>query len=229
MNTPELLRRVDKLTPTNAMRVFDVAYDIYEQANLGQRTVTILAAPQNVKSSLLLPNNTPAALDQYEDGRHQACIFLQKIGIVTSYRTINPDAQRVKRTVEVEVFASEPLGEIVEKLREILSSLKNYKSISPDIVLRYDTDQGELRYGELAIRIAGGTLQHFICEFTFRSSDKKVNGLDIVDAWGGHEKRQSLYDACRLLNSKIERSFGLINTFVCREGKVWLNSSRQAT
>lgn len=225
MKLSDSILRVDELTHENIMRVFDVAFDIHKQLNIGQdATVRITAAPQAVKFRQLLPHNTPPALNEYETGRQQACAFLREIGVIASYRVLNEHAQRVMRQIEVEVADSVGLSEVLERLQVRLSGQAAQKS-KASAELAYDTENGYLRYGDKTIGVKDGTLQHYICKLTFENRGSKVTELDIIDEWGGAEKQQSIYDACRLLNSKAENMFGIDRLLICKEGKVWLNTS----
>ncbi len=226
MKLLDKLKRVDELTAENAMRVFDVVFDIHGQLNIGQgSTVTVPAAPQAVKYKQLLPLATSPALDEYEAGRRQACAYLQEIGVITKYSILNEHGQRVWRRLEITVADAAVLEEILSMLR---TKVANSASSDTAAVheLTYDPEYGKLSYGHEAIVIEGGTLQHYICKLLFENQAAKVNGLDVVEEWGGEEKPQSLYDACRLLNRKAEKAFGLRNILACREGKVWLNTSQ---
>jgi hypothetical protein len=226
MKELEKLRRVDSLNIENVRRVFDVAHDIYSQLNLAATAkVTIAATPQNAKFRELLPYTTPQQLDAYEAGRQQGLAFLKEVGAITDFRVINPEAQRVKRQIEITVPSDTQLfNDLVDRLRSRLTpqTAKQPAATAPS-ELSYNANTNLLCYGDDTLIITSGSLEHFICTLVFENRGKKVNSLDIIEAWAGDEKKQSLYDACRRLNKKVEGAFSIKNLFICRQEKVWLN------
>lgn len=224
MSENENLQRVDSLTIENVRRVFDVAHDIYSQLNLvPSQKITIAAAPQAVKFRELLPLDTPQQLDAYEAGRQQGLAFLKEVGAIADFHIINPRAQRVKRQIGVTVPSdTQLLNGIVDRLRTRLTPNVTMQSPAPS-KLSYNADTNLLRYDNEKLTIESGSLEHFICEFALENRGKKVDSLDVIEAWAGHEKKQTLYDACRRLNKKIEAAFGLRDSFIYKQEKIWLN------
>lgn len=214
---------MDELTDDNVRRVFDIAYDIYDKLNLNPiEPVFIEAAPRAVKFRQLMPYSTPQAITAYKEGRIAACEFLKEIGVMSHYD--DPRKRFDDKRIKIEGVNNKLLDELLQKLRERLATGKVKNEVATIDNLTYDSEHNQLKLEGKTMDIEGGSLMHYVCKLAFDNRGNKVDGLDIIDEWGGAEKNQSLYDACRAVNKKAKGVFGLDRILVCKDGKVWLNT-----
>ena len=214
----------DKLNNSNFLKVFDVMLDIEDKLNIKpQLKIQIPLMPHIVRFGILLPKDTIHFRDEYCQSRWDGAEFLKNVGVAKSVVSNNPNSHRWEGYIVIELTSRLEFERLLEKMRvrykkdfhKTTTKLPKETSIAAPIpeqepkndkpVLNLDLTKPQpvLSFGKNKTSLDDSTIEYFVIKEVIESYPKPAEDDNIIEAWGGKEGKQTLYDANNRLNKKL--------------------------
>ena len=109
-------------------------------------------------------------------------------------------------------------------LKQVKESSSKAQRIKPK--LQFDEKNGKIIYGKKECLIPINTNQYYVCKVVFsKPPGTKITEEDIfeeLDRSKSTEKYRTIYDACRIINMKVEESIGIPKLLINKKSLVWI-------
>lgn len=228
---------VPSLTTKNFFKVMDVAEQIDDKINISPSNKVTLAA--STEGGYLHELNEVVSHYQIAEYKQSGLDFLlgqhalksidtdvhEETDFGQTYEVVDNFIVEVNRPVFYEVY--DELLTMLDKHRG--KDKKPEKPVtSKKHHIIFDEKDEKLRNGESSLDISSGTIEFFILKALFALPvGEGANQDDIIEAWGGDEKKQTTYDAVARLNRKFRQLLGTtskdIKVVYQKSAKLYLN------